>query len=203
MPRTVDHERRRAHIAAALNRIAGRDGLRAVTMRAVAAEAGVSLRLVQYYFQTKAQLLDRAVHDLEADSRRRWQTRLDALPHPPPARALLEAFLDEALPDDPASRAFSQAFHSYTDLMLSDPGFTGTPTAGPDRLETDIADALRRAHDAGQLRPSTGPIETEAATLLLLSHGLGASVLIGQRTPDAARELWQHHLDRLFQPRDR
>lgn len=198
VPRTVDHAERRAAITAALNRIAGRDGLRAVTMRSVAAEAGVSVRLVQYYFETKSQLLDSALLTLEAESTRRWQARVATLGDPPLPRVLLEAFLDEALPDDEVSRAFSRAFHSYTDLMLSDPEFTGTPTAGPDRLEAQIAAALHRASDAGQLQAGIGTIEVEAATLLLLSHGLGTSVLIGQRSPAQAGTLWRHHLDRLF-----
>ncbi|MGV7636496.1 TetR family transcriptional regulator, partial [Mycobacterium kansasii] len=53
MPRSVDHEERRAQLADALARVAARDGLHAVSMRSVAAEAGVSLRLVQYYFTSK------------------------------------------------------------------------------------------------------------------------------------------------------
>ncbi len=57
MPKRVDHEERRSQIAEALVRVAGRRGLHAVGMRDVAAEAGVSLRLVQYYFQTKEKLL--------------------------------------------------------------------------------------------------------------------------------------------------
>ncbi|CAM5734746.1 TetR family transcriptional regulator OS=Streptomyces alboniger OX=132473 GN=CP975_10770 PE=4 SV=1 [Streptomyces alboniger] len=57
MPRHVDHAERRTEIAEALVRVAGRRGLHAVGMRDVAAEAGVSLRLVQYYFETKEKLL--------------------------------------------------------------------------------------------------------------------------------------------------
>lgn len=57
MPKRVDHEERRAQIAEALVRVAARRGLHAVGMRDVAAEAGVSLRLVQYYFETKENLL--------------------------------------------------------------------------------------------------------------------------------------------------
>ena len=53
MPRRVDHVERRAHITAALLRIAATRGLQAVTMREVAAEAGLSLRLVQYYMNDK------------------------------------------------------------------------------------------------------------------------------------------------------
>ncbi|GFE19801.1 hypothetical protein [Streptomyces nigrescens] len=39
---------------------------------------------------------------------------------------------------------------------------------------------------------------TEAISLLALSAGLGTSVLVGQRTPEAAAPALRHHLDRLF-----
>lgn len=57
MPKRVDHAQRRTEIAEALIRVAGRRGLAAAGMRDVAAEADVSLRLVQYYFETKEKLL--------------------------------------------------------------------------------------------------------------------------------------------------
>jgi AcrR family transcriptional regulator len=53
VPRRVDHAQRRRQIGEALLRIAHTRGLQAASMREVAAEAGVSLRLVQYYFHTK------------------------------------------------------------------------------------------------------------------------------------------------------
>lgn len=43
MPKKVDHEVRRRHIAEALHRIIDRDGLDAVSLREVATEAGVSI----------------------------------------------------------------------------------------------------------------------------------------------------------------
>ena len=60
MPKRVDHDERRRQIVRALWRIAERGGLGAVSFREVAAEAGVSVRLVQYYFGTKADLLREA-----------------------------------------------------------------------------------------------------------------------------------------------
>lgn len=75
-------------------------------MRNVAAEAGVSLRLVQYYFHDKAQLMHATLQHLERQSNQRWAARLAQLPSPPPARAFLEAFLAEALPTDQPSRTF-------------------------------------------------------------------------------------------------
>ena len=48
MPKRVDHEERRQQIAEALLRTAAARGLHATGMREVGAEAGVSLRVVQY-----------------------------------------------------------------------------------------------------------------------------------------------------------
>ncbi len=39
---------------------------------------------------------------------------------------------------------------------------------------------------------------TEAISLLALSAGLGTSVLVVQRTAEAAAPVLRHHLDRLF-----
>src|ERR1700759_1924338 len=66
MPKRVDHEERRRQIAEALLRVAAARGLHATGMREVAAEAGVSLRLVQYYFGTKEELLLAAMQHLAA-----------------------------------------------------------------------------------------------------------------------------------------
>src|SRR3954465_5001790 len=57
MPKKVDHRVRRREITHAGVRITLRGGLHTATFREVAAEAGVSVRLVQYYFGTKDQLL--------------------------------------------------------------------------------------------------------------------------------------------------
>lgn len=198
MPRTVDHEARRAQIADALVRVAGRDGLHAVTMRAVAAEAGVSLRLVQYYFDTKAQLMLAALRHLERQSHQRWAQRLAALPDPFSPRAFIAAFLAEALPTDEQSRVFHLVGTSYAVLAMTDPDLAEEPfVAGVDNLERQLTCALRRAEAAGQLAPGTD-ISVEVAHLLALNHGLGTSVVIGQRTVDEAWAVLHRHLDRLF-----
>ncbi|MFI5593499.1 TetR/AcrR family transcriptional regulator [Amycolatopsis sp. NPDC051758] len=198
MPRTVDHAERRAQIAEALVRVAGRDGLHAVTMRAVAAEAGISLRLVQYYFETKAQLLLGALRHLEQQSHQRWAQRLSELPDPVSPRAFIEAFLAEALPTDERSRVFHLVGTSYAVLAMTDPDLAEEPfIAGVDDLDRQLTDALTRAQASGKLRPDLD-VPTEAARLLALSHGLGTSVLIGQRSTETARSVLRYHLDQLF-----
>lgn len=198
MPRTVDHTTRRAAIADALVRVAARDGLHTVTMRAVAAEAGVSLRLVQYYFETKAQLLHGTLLLLEQRSRARWAERLAALPEPVSARAYVEAFLAEALPTDEPSRAFHLVWTSSAVLAMTDPDLAQQPfVAGPARLERELTGVLRRARASGELAADRDPA-AEAARLLAVNHGLGTSVLVGQRGAEDAVEILRYHVGRLF-----
>ncbi|NEA24001.1 TetR/AcrR family transcriptional regulator [Actinomadura bangladeshensis] len=191
MPRTADHDARRAQIIDGLVRVAGRDGLHAVTMRSVAAEAGVSLRLVQYYFESKAQLMNAALERLERQSHERWAARLADLDDPSP-REVVEALLAEALPTDPESRAFHLVWTSYAVLAQTDPSLAARPFVdGPDRLERRLARVLA---DAG----APGDPAVEAARLLALAHGLGTGVLVGGRTPESALGILGHHLDGLF-----
>ncbi|MGW0246417.1 TetR/AcrR family transcriptional regulator [Nocardia goodfellowii] len=198
MPRTVDHTQRRAEVAEAVVRVAARDGLHAVTIRAVAAEAGSSLRFVQYYFPTKSALLIGTLHHLEHLSHHRWQRRLADLPDPPPPRALIEAFCAEALPTDQASRAFHLVGTSYAVLAMSDPELAQHPfIAGIERLETQLTQALSRAQAAREI-PADLDIAVEATRLVMLTHGLGTSVLIGRHTPETASSVLRYHLDQIF-----
>lgn len=202
VPRTVDHAERRGQIAAGLVRAAARDGLHAVTMRSVAAEAGVSLRLVQYYFQDKARLMHAGLQHLERRSVDRWTARLDRLPRPPSARQFVEAFLAEALPTDEESRVFHLVWTSYAVLAMTDRALGEHPFVdGPNRLERQLTDALRHAQATGELADGLDPA-AEAALLLTVNHGLGTSVLVGQRSAEAAADVLTYHLDRLFMPGD-
>lgn len=190
MPRTADHDARRTQIIDGLVRVAGRDGLHAVTMRAVAAEAGVSLRLVQYYFESKAQLMNAALERLERQSHERWAARLEGLRDPSP-REVVEALVAEALPTDPESRVFHQVWTSYAVLAMTEPPMAAQPfVEGPDRLERQITGILA---GAGAADP-----ETEAARLLALAHGLGTSVLVGRRSAESVMRILRRHLDELF-----
>ncbi|MBO8189484.1 TetR/AcrR family transcriptional regulator [Streptomyces spirodelae] len=200
MPKRVDHGQRRAHIIEALVRVAAAEGLHAVTMRAVAAEAGMSLNLVQYYFDTKAQLMHAALERLEQQSHARWSARLARLPQPVTPQVFVETFLAEALPTDEESRAFHLVWTSYAVLAMTDPELAAQPfVEGPNRLERQLTAVLQQARDESAADRSWDAA-TEAAHLLTLAHGLGTSVLVGQRGAEAATRILHAHLDRLFDP---
>ncbi|WP_017618903.1 TetR family transcriptional regulator C-terminal domain-containing protein [Nocardiopsis gilva] len=114
----------------------------------------------------------------------------------------MEAFLAEALPTDERSRVFHLVWTSYAVLAMTDAGLADQPfVEGPNRLERQLADVLRAARATGELPAGLDP-DCEAARLTAVNHGLGTSVLVGQRTPEAAQAVLRYHLDRLFGAED-
>src|SRR5687768_5696427 len=107
MPRKVDHVERRRQIIEALWRVTAAKGLPAVSFREVAAEAGVSVRRVQYYFGTKAQLLFASIELLGQRVIARGMAGMAAAGPNRSSRALMRAAMLGALPLDEESRTDS------------------------------------------------------------------------------------------------
>ncbi|MGW3973417.1 TetR/AcrR family transcriptional regulator [Streptomyces ardesiacus] len=202
MPKRVNHAERRTEIAEALVRVAGRRGLHAVGMRDVAAEAGVSLRLVQYYFETKEKLLLYGLEHLAGKFGERLATRVRAAGDGPGPRATVEALLMTALPTDEESRTFHHLYTSYAVLAVTDRTLAAQPfIRNPDAAEGVLAAVLRQAQAADLLRPGVDA-HLAAAGLLAMSAGLGTSVLVGQRSSESAAAVLEDQLNRVFRAVD-
>jgi AcrR family transcriptional regulator len=198
VPVRVDHEQRRRQIAEALLRIAATRGLQAASMREVAAEAGVSLRLVQYYFHTKDELLIGSLPYLAERLAARVRTRLQALGQPPTARQVVEGTLSAVLPTDEESRQIRRTYDAFYALVLAEPALAEKYEArDPDALERLLAGQVCRAQESGEVAADHDAGQV-AAGLLALTNGLGASVVGGQRSSEAAVAVLAYHLDRLF-----
>ncbi|BCJ47445.1 transcriptional regulator [Actinoplanes ianthinogenes] len=199
MPKRVDHEQRRRQIGEALLRIASTRGLQSATMREVAAEAGVSLRLVQYYFHTKEELLVAALAYLAEQLTERVRAGIRAL-GPATPRSIVYGTLTAALPTDEESVRLTRAYTGFYTLVFSEPELDKRHgTTYPDRLESLLAGQITEAQEAGDVAPDVDPALT-AAALLALTNGLGSSVLGGQRDGAAALRILNNQLDRLFTP---
>lgn len=197
MPRTVDHGERRSTILEAFVRVAAREGLASLTLRAVAAEARISLRLVQYYFETKAGLMQAGLALLETESNRRWEKRIAELPQPPSARLTLRALFEEALPTDKTSRDFHLLWMSFAILAQTDTEISSRPFLdGPNRIRQRIAEILDQGKSNGEIHPKVDT-ETEAAILLGILNGFANAVLVGQMTADLALAHIIHQLNHL------
>src|SRR5579859_549272 len=98
MPKRVDHEQRRGRIIEALWCIAADRGLHVVSFREVSAEAGVSVSLIQYYFETKHQLVLSSLEALTPLVMERFTIRFCRSSRGPAARRRFEVVLSELLP---------------------------------------------------------------------------------------------------------
>jgi AcrR family transcriptional regulator len=211
VPKRVDHDERRRQIGEALLRIAADRGLRAASMREVAAEAGVSLRLVQYYFHTKDELLLGAFGYLGEQLSARVRERVRALGMPTNPRRVLYGTLTAILPTDEESRRITRTYTAYFTHLIDGldgrdgrDGLDGTPVAVaqrglayPEALERFLAGQVRAAQEAGDV-PAAVDATAVAAGLLAMTNGLGSSVLAGQRDGAAALAILTYHLDGLF-----
>jgi AcrR family transcriptional regulator len=187
VPKRVDHEQRRAEIAAALVRSARVRGLHAIGFREVAAEAGVSVNLVQYYFPTKERLLAGGLAHLRARMTARLRHRLAEGSDDPAER--VRTIVRELLPSDEVSRDLYTVHAAYAALALTDAGLAAQPhTAGPDELAPELAGLLAQA------APGRAA-ERTAVTLLALGTGLAAYVASGYLTLDTATAALDAQLD--------
>jgi AcrR family transcriptional regulator len=199
VPRHVDHDQRRAELTAALLRIASSRGLQAVTMREVAAEAGVSLRVVQYYFTDKATLLTAGLAELAGRLDRRVRARAAAAGDGLSVRQVLEIVVGSILPTDDATRDDALAWTAFYAVALTDPTLGAGGPHHPDALEAWLTARLERARVAGEV-PAELDARTEVVLLLALANGLTSSVLGRQRTADDALRVLRHQLDQVLAP---
>lgn len=167
-------------------------------MREVAAEAGVSLRLVQYYFHTKEQLLLAALAYLAQQLTERVSASIRAL-GPITSRAVVYGTLTAILPTDEESVRLTRAYTGFYTLVFSSEAEMATRHGAtyPDKLESLLATQIAAAQEAGEVVTDVDPPLT-AAALLALTNGLGSSVLGGQRDGAAALRILNDQLDRLF-----
>ncbi|QKW12602.1 TetR/AcrR family transcriptional regulator [Verrucosispora sp. NA02020] len=197
MPRLSDRDARRGEILAALLRIAGERGLHAVSMRTVAAQAGVSVSTVQYYFRTKEELLFAGLrHQADIVGRRAVAGMpVDPAEHP---RDSLRAWLVQFVPVDAEQRAAYIVFAAYHALALTDPALAELSYSRDSvELERALCELVAAAQRSGAV-PAERDADAEAGNLLALATGLADSVMAGMRSPETAIALLDYQLDHVF-----
>ena len=192
VPRRVDHEVRKRQITDAVVRITAKEGLPSVTFREVAAEAGVSVRLVQYYFGSKDQLLlDTQRHVAERSTARVRRLRGRAGDTP---REVLRTVMRSFVPTDDESRTAMLMYVALFTASLVDPVLKRKEAAEvPGSMRQLFVEQLRRA----RLRAGVDP-DAEALLLMLTVTGLSQGVLDGQVTPAEAFKTIDYTLDRAI-----
>ena len=167
MPRVVDVEARRRELSDALWRIVRREGIGGVTVRAVAAEAGVSAGMVQHYFRTQDELIEFAMYQaLQQVAERVRQVDLSE-PDLESAMAALEA----VLPLDEQRRAEAQVWLAMLSRRHARPSLGQQGTMVDDALREGIRVGLEGLVRAG-LVDDGSDLEVEVVRLHALIDGL-------------------------------
>ncbi|NUU23317.1 MAG: TetR family transcriptional regulator [Streptomycetaceae bacterium] len=206
MPRVVDHEERRRQMTEAVWALTLRDGLEGVTLRKVASEAGVSMGRVQHYYPSMEALvrdaLDRAGKALDARIRATVtaiagdEGDVDDVSAETILRTCLYAFLG---PDEEGRRLIRLSV-AILARAVSDPTMAGVLAPDDAELHAFTADLIAGARIE---RGHTAPRDAEADRIdadiaWTLAVSLGVDVAMDHRTPEAAKKVLDHHIDRML-----
>jgi len=197
VPKRVDHQERRREIAEALFRIAAARGLQAVTLRAVAAEAGISMNLVQYYFPTKEEMLRFAwqrVVELTGETAGKSIGEAMATGD---ERTIVRAYLTAVLPGGERRRMLAAVQIAYFAVDVT------RGSQDPDQepllphLTRALTELLRSAQAKGGIPARVDPT-LEADALATMSAGLVTAIMVDAYTSERAAEIVDYRLDEVF-----
>lgn len=193
MPKLIDHEERQQEIAEAVWRVIRRDGVSAVSVREVAAEAGLSSGSLRHVFASKAELLAYSMKLVHVRARERIVAHLSITD--PRSRAL--AILEEVLPLDETRRCEMEVNLA---LVSEAPGHPTLRTIALDAHNglrsacTMVLDGLSK----GGLLDSARNVEDEALRLHALIDGLALHLVLGDNdSPEVASRALATHIDGL------
>jgi AcrR family transcriptional regulator len=185
MPKIVDHDARRAELVAAVWRLASREGLDAVTMRGVAAEAGWSTGAVAHYFADKEELVLFAFETVADRVGRRIVRAAERARDP---LELLRTQLIEGLPLDAERRAEVRLWFAFLVLAETRPRLARAGREAYREWRGRIAKTLEHGQRQGLVDESVDA-EREAAELVALVDGLAIQASFEPRALTAARQL--------------
>jgi AcrR family transcriptional regulator len=173
---------RREQIVRATIRCLARDGYTGLTMKRVAAEAGLAQGILHYYFPDKRAILAAAAARVTADLDRRVAAEARGAPD---ARARLRALIRACLDVARRDREAWTVFIEFWGETLRDRDLARLNRRAYERSRRLIAAGLRRGMAEGAFRRAD-PVEAAAVVLALLD-GLSLQLTFDPGLMSAAR----------------
>ncbi|HUG32415.1 MAG TPA: TetR/AcrR family transcriptional regulator [Acidimicrobiia bacterium] len=190
-----NRQARRKQIIDAVVRVTTTGGLQAATFRSIAEEAGVSVRLVQYYFGTKDQLLADTLLEVGQRSIHRISQAIDDLGPDPSPKEKITTILEQFLPLDDERREVMLVFIALRTASLTDATLSGSDKTGLDksRIQT-IRTELEHAVANGGARPG---LDASPETVMLVGTmtGIANGLLAGTFTRDESQGFLHYAID--------
>lgn len=192
MPRHVDHAQRRREIAVAVWQLVARHGFEGVTLRAVAAEADISVGRVQHYYATRTELVRDGCQQMLDQARAQYDAQTAALP--PVER--LRALLHRAVPTTTGWAFGTVVWNAYQSKSVDDAEIAALVARAHADSVARAAACIEEARSAGVLADG----EDAAALglrLLATSEGYATRVVVGSLAADDALRALDQELDAL------
>jgi len=194
MPKVVDHDAQRVKFAEAAMSLIAQHGLEGVTMRAVAAEAGLSYGSLFHYFSSKDELLMHAVrhsNSLQTDRINKFTSQYSGM------KALEHLLCDDAIITD-SSRDDWMVWLTFLYQAALQTSFADLHSELIDDWQTRIEALLEDAQNAGEIRENLD-ISFEAMGVWAYSSGIGQlSLLHRELLPvKLQKQLISAYLDKL------
>ncbi|WP_189545046.1 TetR/AcrR family transcriptional regulator [Streptomyces gelaticus] len=170
-PAPGDREARREDVSEAVWNVLADKGFGGLTLRAVAAEMGVSTGMLMHYFPAKRALIAHALDLLEKRTAERPRRE-----RPAEGLATVRAMLLDILPLTADDTARNRIWVSSWDLALADDGLATDQADRYTRMRSALRPHLEAARGLGELPAAADP-EQLAATAVAFTHGLVVQAL--------------------------
>ncbi|WP_223772574.1 TetR/AcrR family transcriptional regulator [Streptomyces sp. 135] len=200
MPRVADHDARHGQITDAVQRLIVRDGLTSVTVARTAAEAGVSVGLVQHYFTAKDEMLLATFTRVNG----RFTARVDELVNRGEAEGrtiaeMLRQALTELIPLDDDRRGEFLVRRAFADQAAHNARLADVQKESLVGIRSRVAQAIKNGTVCGEV-PQEMDAADQALRIVAFAEGLALHRHIDpDGTPEPAMlAALDQQLDRVF-----
>jgi AcrR family transcriptional regulator len=187
MPKIVDPVERRRAVVEAVFRVVARLGVAQVTLRDVAAEAGLAIGSVRHYFDSHHELLVAAAREMVARVEARVIAHRDKLtPGDDPMR-VVEEVIEEFLPMDAARADEIAVWLEFVVAARTDPELRP--------ISVELHEGLRTVANLLLARLGVDdPVEIERLAALVDGLALGGALHPTRLEPETIRAVVRRHL---------
>ncbi|MFF5361801.1 TetR/AcrR family transcriptional regulator [Streptomyces scabiei] len=183
MPKIVDRDTRRREIVAAVWALIARNGLDAVTMRDLAAEAGYANGALAPYFRGKDEILQAAFrYAVECTDTRAREAAGDAT-----GLDALRRLCHEIMPLDETRLLEARVVVAFWGRALHDPYMADVHASTTDTWRRRMTGYLAQARAAGEIADGV-PDDRRADTLLAALAGFQVNALLVPQSTTAAHQ---------------
>ncbi|MFY9577846.1 MAG: TetR/AcrR family transcriptional regulator [Gaiellaceae bacterium] len=194
MPKVVDHEERRAEVAAAVWRAISQYGVEGTTIRLIAKEAGYSTGVLSHYFDGKDELLMYALREAMSHTIERMLDHAERKP----AAAALRAVVREALPLDEERRTEWLVWLAFWSRATTDERLRKEQIERYEAYRGGIRTLIEAGQEDGSLRRDVDA-EEAAEDLVCQIDGMALQAVFDPHRLTARKQTRRidRHLDRL------